>query len=278
MAARADGLPLQRPLGGVVPRREARPLPVHGARLDRSVPHLEARPQEAPGGRPGPDHRPADRLADPRRGDRGFRCGDGGGIASSVRRQSHHLRKSLAGRRRASARALQLLVRALPALLRRLQGRDRRAALCREARLRRPLPAAGASDRHHRAQGKEQRRRRAAGRCRQPLGDRREGGRAQGVESGAGHASRISTQLVKAATTKDIEIALDVAFQCSPDHPYVKSHPEWFRWRPDGTVQYAENPPKKYQDIYPFEFESEAWKSAVGRAGERVRVLDRARA
>jgi starch synthase (maltosyl-transferring) len=55
----------------------------------------------------------------------------------------------------------------------------------------------------------------------------------------------------------NIEIALDIAFQCSPDHPYVKEHPEWFRWRPDNTVQYAENPPKKYEDIYPFEFENE---------------------
>jgi starch synthase (maltosyl-transferring) len=53
-----------------------------------------------------------------------------------------------------------------------------------------------------------------------------------------------------------MEIALDIAFQCSPDHPYVKEHREWFRERPDGTVQYAENPPKKYQDIYPFDFES----------------------
>jgi len=56
-----------------------------------------------------------------------------------------------------------------------------------------------------------------------------------------------------------IQIALDIAFQTSPDHPYVTEHPKWFRWRPDGTVQYAENPPKKYQDIYPFEFESEEW-------------------
>ena len=58
----------------------------------------------------------------------------------------------------------------------------------------------------------------------------------------------------------DIEVAIDLAFQCSPDHPYVKEHPEWFRWRPDGTVQYAENPPKKYQDIYPLEFDTEDWK------------------
>jgi starch synthase (maltosyl-transferring) len=57
-----------------------------------------------------------------------------------------------------------------------------------------------------------------------------------------------------------MEVALDIAFQCSPDHPYVKEHPSWFRWRPDGTVQYAENPPKQYQDIYPFDFESEDWQ------------------
>ena len=62
------------------------------------------------------------------------------------------------------------------------------------------------------------------------------------------------------AARHGLEIALDLAFQCAPDHPYVKEHPSWFRWRPDGTVQYAENPPKKYQDIYPFNFESEDWR------------------
>jgi starch synthase (maltosyl-transferring) len=65
--------------------------------------------------------------------------------------------------------------------------------------------------------------------------------------------------LVEKANELKIQIALDIAFQCAPDHPYVTKHPEWFRWRPDGTVQYAENPPKKYQDIYPFEFETKAW-------------------
>ena len=54
-----------------------------------------------------------------------------------------------------------------------------------------------------------------------------------------------------------LEVALDLAYQCAPDHPYVKDHRDWFRARPDGTVQYAENPPKKYQDIYPFDFETE---------------------
>lgn len=56
-----------------------------------------------------------------------------------------------------------------------------------------------------------------------------------------------------------MEIALDLAYQVSPDHPYPNDHPEWFRRRPDGTLKYAENPPKKYQDIYPFDFETEAW-------------------
>lgn len=66
--------------------------------------------------------------------------------------------------------------------------------------------------------------------------------------------------LIAAAAQQGLEIAMDIAFQCAPDHPYVKEHPEWFRQRPDGTIQYAENPPKKYQDIYPFDFETEAWR------------------
>ena len=68
-------------------------------------------------------------------------------------------------------------------------------------------------------------------------------------------------RLVQAARRRGLEIAMDIAFQASPDHPYVREHPEWFRGRPDGTIQYAENPPKKYQDIYPFDFECEDWRS-----------------
>ncbi|HVL59675.1 MAG TPA: alpha-1,4-glucan--maltose-1-phosphate maltosyltransferase [Burkholderiaceae bacterium] len=68
-------------------------------------------------------------------------------------------------------------------------------------------------------------------------------------------------RLVARANELGIEIALDIAFQCAPDHPYVTEHPSWFRWRPDGTVQYAENPPKKYQDIYPFNFETDDWQA-----------------
>jgi starch synthase (maltosyl-transferring) len=66
-------------------------------------------------------------------------------------------------------------------------------------------------------------------------------------------------RLVSEAQARGLEIALDLAYQCSPDHPWVKEHPEWFRHRPDGTIQYAENPPKRYQDIYPLDFESSDW-------------------
>jgi len=64
---------------------------------------------------------------------------------------------------------------------------------------------------------------------------------------------------VSRAREFDLSVALDIAFQAAPDHPYVSEHESWFRKRPDGTIQYAENPPKKYQDIYPFDFESEDW-------------------
>jgi starch synthase (maltosyl-transferring) len=67
--------------------------------------------------------------------------------------------------------------------------------------------------------------------------------------------------LVSAARQHGIEIALDIAFQASPDHPYVAEHEDWFLKRPDGSIQYAENPPKKYQDIYPFHFEGGEWKA-----------------
>ena len=67
--------------------------------------------------------------------------------------------------------------------------------------------------------------------------------------------------LLKNAKKLGIDIAMDIAFQCSPDHPYVKEHPQWFKWNPDGTIKFAENPPKKYEDIIPFDFECEDWKN-----------------
>jgi starch synthase (maltosyl-transferring) len=68
-------------------------------------------------------------------------------------------------------------------------------------------------------------------------------------------------ELVRKAQELGIEVAMDYALQAAPDHPYVKDFPQWFKWRPDGTVQYAENPPKKYQDIQPIYFESSDWKN-----------------
>jgi len=76
---------------------------------------------------------------------------------------------------------------------------------------------------------------------------------------------------IKKAKQLDLTLALDIAFQAAPDHPYVIEHENWFRKRPDGTIQYAENPPKKYQDIYPFDFESEDW---AGMWEELKRVFD----
>ncbi|MDP2106544.1 MAG: alpha-1,4-glucan--maltose-1-phosphate maltosyltransferase [Desulfobulbaceae bacterium] len=66
---------------------------------------------------------------------------------------------------------------------------------------------------------------------------------------------------VEAAHRHNLMVALDIAFQCSPDHPWVHEHPEWFRHRPDGSIKYAENPPKKYQDIYPLDFECQEWRT-----------------
>jgi starch synthase (maltosyl-transferring) len=68
-------------------------------------------------------------------------------------------------------------------------------------------------------------------------------------------------RFVVAANRLGLDVALDIAFQASPDHPWVRSHPEWFKHRPDGSIKYAENPPKKYQDIYPFDFDSAHWTS-----------------
>ncbi|HET8579585.1 MAG TPA: alpha-1,4-glucan--maltose-1-phosphate maltosyltransferase, partial [Nitrospiraceae bacterium] len=102
-----------------------------------------------------------------------------------------------------------------------------------------------------------------------PSGTQTDPGSPWGIGSQEGGHKAIHPQL---GTLKDfqrfldkardhgLEVALDLAFQCSPDHPYVKEHREWFKIRPDGTVQYAENPPKKYQDIFPLDFETEQWQ------------------
>jgi starch synthase (maltosyl-transferring) len=94
-------------------------------------------------------------------------------------------------------------------------------------------------------------------------------GSVYGIGSDAGGHEAIAPELgtledfealVATCQEHGIEIALDIALQCSPDHPWLKEHPEWFFHRPDGTLKYAENPPKKYQDIYNVNFQSEDWR------------------
>lgn len=79
-------------------------------------------------------------------------------------------------------------------------------------------------------------------------------------------------RLIAAARAHGLELALDLALQCSPDHPWVREHPTWFRHRPDGAIRYAENPPKRYQDIYPLDFESEDWQALWQAILDLVRV------
>jgi starch synthase (maltosyl-transferring) len=105
------------------------------------------------------------------------------------------------------------------------------------------------------------------------IGDRTvQAGASLGAEAAGDHGGHKSihpqlgtfadfSNLVASAKSHGMEIALDVAFQCSPDHPWVAEHPDWFIRRPDGSIQYAENPPKKYQDIYPLDFESPNWRN-----------------
>ena len=128
------------------------------------------------------------------------------------------------------------------------------------ARLRRPLLPPDPPDRRHPPQGPEQRARRASPAIPEAPG--------RSASSEGGHtaiAPELGTlaeleSLVAAAAGHGLELALDLALQCSPDHPWLKEHPEWFSHRPDGTLKYAENPPKRYQDIYNLNFDSADWR------------------
>ena len=95
------------------------------------------------------------------------------------------------------------------------------------------------------------------------------GNRHQNCPNGGGHkdvAPELGTLddfdwLTQQVKARGMEVALDFAINCSPDHPYVHDHPEWFYQRPDGTIKYAENPPKKYQDVYPLNFHNPNWRA-----------------
>jgi starch synthase (maltosyl-transferring) len=92
------------------------------------------------------------------------------------------------------------------------------------------------------------------------VGDRRQTAAATTRPPGARHDRRPAS-LTAAAPSTDIDIALDFAIQCSADHPWLTEHPEWFHRRPDGTLKYAENPPKRYQDIYNVNWDSPDWRA-----------------
>ena len=101
------------------------------------------------------------------------------------------------------------------------------------------------------------------------------GGRPRRASIPSSARSRISAGWSAAAHEHGLEIALDFAIQCSPDHPWIKEHPDWFDWRPDGTIKYAENPPKKYEDIVNVHFYRDALPVALVRAARRRAVLGR---
>lgn len=107
------------------------------------------------------------------------------------------------------------------------------------------------------------------GRDNSPVADEGDPGSPWAIGSEAGGHTAVHPELggmeaferfVERARELEIEVALDVAFQTSPDHPWVREHPEWFSHRPDGTIRFAENPPKKYEDVYPLDFENEDWQ------------------
>ncbi len=114
-------------------------------------------------------------------------------------------------------------------------------------------------DRAHQPQGPQQQPHARPERPGQPLCHRLGGGRPHGDPSRARHARGLQATGALRPIDHGLEIALDFAIQCSPDHPWIKEHPEWFDWRPDGTIKFAENPPKKYEDIVNLHFYREAY-------------------
>ena len=117
---------------------------------------------------------------------------------------------------------------------------------------------------HNNRKGKNNSLQRRAERRRQPIRDWQQRRRPRRHPPRARHDRRFSPRCATLRTRHGLELALDFAIQCSPDHPWIKEHPEWFDWRPDGTVRYAENPPKKYEDIVNVDFYADTLFPACG--------------
>ena len=231
----------------------------HGKLDSRSRPSSRTRSRRSatPPARPGP----------PRRG--GVR-GPGAGVRRPPAARPAQRRGALPLLRRPGTRAVLQLVRVLPALRGRLRRREdrqgrqrdvphrRRAAARRRGHgLRRDLHAADPPDRRGQPQGRQQHAHPDARRRRLALGDRQQGRRARRDPPRPRHVRRL--RRVRGARPRELglEVALDFALQAAPDHPWATEHPEWFTTRADGTIAYAENPPKKYQDIYPINFDND---------------------
>ena len=122
-------------------------------------------------------------------------------------------------------------------------------------------------------QGSRQRRGGGTGGPGQPVGHRGPGRWPRRHPPRPGRPGRLQGPWCRRASERQMAVALDLAFQCSPDHPWVTQHPEWFKHRPDGSIQYAENPPKRYQDIYPLDFEGDLGAPCPTRAGRHHPVL-----
>ena len=288
----------RRPLGGPLPGRPHGALAVRDRGLDGPLRLLARRARAQAGGRaarPGgravggraahrrggrarPGSRPLAhraRAAQPARGHpRGGQARRGPG-RRALRRHRALLpapRAGVAGRAagargRPRARPLRRLVRAVPALLGRLRRRGATPlpALA-ELGFDVALPAADPPDRRDQPQGPQQHADRRPRRSRQPVGDRRTATAATTRSTPSSARSEDFDALAwPRRASMGVEIALDFAIQCSADHPWLREHPEWFHRRPDGTLKYAENPPKKYQDIYNVDCRRPRTGAACGR-------------
>ena len=265
----------QRPLGRLVHRRPSRPVGVRRHRVDRS--HRDVAGGDPPQGRSGRDRA---------RGRAVRGCG-------AARPRFRHRRRRRSPRRRATARASSP----------RRRSRSTSTACSRaSARGTSSSRARGAASAAWRRCCRSSRSSASTSSTCRPCirsGTRTARGRTtrsrpgRAIRARRGRSARrraVTTRsipdlgtwddfdaMVAAAKAAGVELALDFAVQCSPDHPWLKQHPEWFYRRPDGTLKYAENPPKKYQDIYNVNFDSEDWRAPLAGAPRRRARLGRAR-
>ncbi len=308
-----DAAARRRPLGGRASRSTPGPLAVHDRGLDRRVRHLARRARAQDRGRPARPRRRAvrGRRCSLRAALERATTKRGPGAARGTRWPRSRIRRSprprsttlalgpelfaaverggerhgrtdadgaAADRGRPRARPLRRLVRAVPALVGRPEGR-------REARCRGSPSSASTSSTCRRStrsactnrKGRNNALTAAPERPGLAVGDRRARRAATTRSTPSSARSTTCAALTAAPPSTDMDIALDFAIQCSADHPWLTEHPEWFHRRPDGTLKYAENPPKRYQDIYNVNWESRGLARPLAGAARRRAALGRLR-